>query len=73
MTVILIVAATVILLALILWRGRSPEFRQESEYPKFRFLENLGIPTSRSAAAPAGTNEQAQIPIPNLQEKPNND
>lgn len=43
MTAILIIAATVILLALIFWRGRSPDFKRESEYPKFRFLENLGI------------------------------
>jgi hypothetical protein len=43
MTLALMIAATVILLVLILWRGRSREFRRRSEYPKFRFLSNLGI------------------------------
>lgn len=49
MTAILMGAATVILVALILWRGRSPEFRRKSELPKFQFLANLGL---RSSAKP---------------------
>jgi hypothetical protein len=50
MTTVLMIASSLILLVLILWRGRSPEFRRRSEYPKFRFLANLGIQRRRSAA-----------------------
>lgn len=32
---------TAILVVLIVWREKSPEFRARSEAPKFRFLENL--------------------------------
>ena len=35
--------ATLILLVLILWRRASPEFRRQSEQPKFQFLSNLGF------------------------------
>ena len=35
---------TLILLLFLLWRSRSKAFREQAERPKFRFLENLGIP-----------------------------
>lgn len=43
MTVYLLGAATLILVALILWRRSSPEFRRKSEQPKFQVLANLGV------------------------------
>jgi hypothetical protein len=48
MTTLLMIVASLILLVLILWRGRSPDFRRRSEYPKFRFLANLGVSSRRS-------------------------
>lgn len=38
---------TLILLVLILWRRSSRAFRERAEEPKYLFLENLGISTSR--------------------------
>jgi hypothetical protein len=32
-----------VLILFLVWRNRSREFRERAEYPKFRFLENLGI------------------------------
>lgn len=53
MMLAVIVGATVILLVLILWRYRSPEFRRRSEAPKFQFLANLGVKTTSRANPPA--------------------
>ena len=41
---------TLILLVLIFWRRGSRAFRERAEEPKYRFLENLGIPTSRGSS-----------------------
>lgn len=38
---------TLILLVLIFWRRASRAFRERAEEPKYLFLENLGISTSR--------------------------
>ncbi len=38
---------TLILLLLIFWRRTSRAFRERAEEPKYVFLENLGISTSR--------------------------
>lgn len=43
MTAWLIGITSVILVLFILWRSRSREFRARAEYPKVRFLENLGF------------------------------
>lgn len=43
MTAWLIGTITFILLLFIFWRGRSKEFRQRCEHPKFQFLRNLGV------------------------------
>lgn len=73
MTAVLILAATIILLALIIWRGHSPDFRSESEYPKFRFLENLGISVSRPATLRDAAGEPLPNPEPTTEEEPKND
>ncbi len=49
MTAILLIAATVILLVLIIWRGASPQFRRGSELPKYQFLRNLGLGSRQSS------------------------
>lgn len=36
---------TLILLVFVSWRKASKTFRDRVEEPKFRFLENLGIPS----------------------------
>jgi hypothetical protein len=43
MTAWLIGIITLVLILFLVWRNRSREFRERAEYPKFRFLENLGI------------------------------
>lgn len=43
MTAWLIGIITVIVVLFVLWRSRSREFRARAEYPKYRFLENLGF------------------------------
>ena len=43
MTAWLIGIITFVLILFVVWWTRSPEFRERAEYPKFRFLENLGI------------------------------
>jgi hypothetical protein len=43
MTAWLIGIITVVLILFLAWWTRSREFRERTEYPKFRFLENLGI------------------------------
>jgi hypothetical protein len=54
MTAYILGAATLILLALIVWRRSSPEFRRRSERPKFQFLANLGL----GAPPPSDTEPQ---------------
>jgi hypothetical protein len=43
MTAWLIGIITFVLILFLVWRRRSREFRERAEYPKFRFLESLGI------------------------------
>jgi hypothetical protein len=43
MTAWLIGIITVVLILFLAWWARSREFRERAEYPKFKFLENLGI------------------------------
>ncbi len=43
MTAWLIGIITFVLILFLVWRKCSREFRERAEYPKFRFLENLGI------------------------------
>ncbi len=43
MTIYILGGATAILLALILWRGLSPNFKRKSEHPKHQILSNLGL------------------------------
>ena len=43
MTGLLIGIITFVLILFLVWWTRSREFRERAEYPKFRFLENLGI------------------------------
>jgi hypothetical protein len=43
MTAWLIGIITVVLILFLVWWARSREFRERAEYPKFKFLENLGI------------------------------
>jgi hypothetical protein len=43
MTAWLIGIITFVLILFLVWRTRSREFRERAEYPKFRFLVNLGI------------------------------
>jgi hypothetical protein len=43
MTAWLIGIITFVLILFLIWRRRSREFRERAEYPKFKFLENLGI------------------------------
>jgi cytoskeletal protein RodZ len=43
MTEWLIGIITFVLILFLIWWTRSREFRERAEYPKFRFLENLGI------------------------------
>jgi hypothetical protein len=43
MTAWLIGIITFVLILFLIWRTRSREFRERAEYPKFKFLENLGI------------------------------
>jgi hypothetical protein len=43
MTPWLIGIITFVLILFLIWRSRSREFRERAEYPKFKFLENLGI------------------------------
>jgi hypothetical protein len=43
MTAWLVGIITFVLILFLVWWKRSPEFRERAEYPKFRFLENLGI------------------------------
>ncbi len=45
---------TLILLVFIFWRKASKTFRERVEEPKYRFLENLGIP-SPDEKSPAQT------------------
>ena len=43
MTAWLIGIITFVLILFLVWWIRSREFRERAEYPKFKFLENLGI------------------------------
>ncbi|MFP5210961.1 MAG: hypothetical protein ACLGRW_16905 [Acidobacteriota bacterium] len=54
MTAYILGSATLILLALIICRRCSPEFRRRSEQPKFQFLANLGI----ESQMPSGTEKE---------------
>lgn len=49
---------TFILVLFIFWRARSAAFRQRCEEPKYRFLEQLGIPSHQDA--PPKTNQNPQ-------------
>jgi hypothetical protein len=59
MTAWLIGIITFILILFLIWRRRSREFRERAEYPKFRFLENLGIqsPEDQSPNKPTESQE----------------
>lgn len=59
MTTWLVAIVTVILIAVIVARRISPQFRQRSELPKHLFLANLGIPDD-----PAAGSEHAAEPDP---------
>lgn len=61
MTVYILGVATLILLALILWRGSSAEVRRRSELPKFKILENL---ESDSSGIHEEKDTQDQPPTP---------
>jgi len=50
MTGIMIASATVILLAMIVARRLSPEFRRRVEQPKYRFLANLEFRTDPTSS-----------------------
>ncbi len=50
MTGVMIGAATVILLAMIVTRRLSPEFRRRVEQPKYRFLANLEFRTDPTSS-----------------------
>ena len=52
MIAIQLVAATALLVGLILWRRFSPEFRRRSEQPKYQFLETLGIHKEKNEHIP---------------------
>jgi cytoskeletal protein RodZ len=43
MTAWLIGIITFVLILFLVWWTRSRAFRERAEYPKFKFLENLGI------------------------------
>ena len=43
MTACLIGIITFVLILFLVWWTSSREFRERAEYPKFKFLENLGI------------------------------
>ena len=45
----LIASVTILLLAMIVARRLSPEFRRRVEQPKYRFLANLGIITDSNS------------------------
>lgn len=67
MTAWLVAIITVILIALILAHRLWPVFRKRSEFPKYRFLNNLGI-TNGSNANEAHTEP---VPLPASNNNPN--
>lgn len=73
MTAVLMIGASLILLVLILWRGRSAEFRRRSEYPKFRFLANLGFERPSAAKRPNSQISDTQAPDLTPKEQHEND
>lgn len=58
MTAWLIGIVTLVLLVFIIWRRSSKTFRERAENPKFRFLENLGLPSSKANGRPTSTSEE---------------
>ena len=58
MTAWLIGIITFVLVLFLVWRKRSREFRERAEYPKFRFLENLGIRSQQDQLPKKSTESQ---------------
>ena len=58
MTVWLIGIITFVLILFLIWWTRSREFRERAEYPKFRFLENLGIQSQQDPLPKKPTESQ---------------
>lgn len=59
MTAWLIGIITFVLILFLVWWTRSREFRERAEYPKFRFLENLGV-RSQQDPLPKKTTESQE-------------
>jgi cytoskeletal protein RodZ len=58
MTEWLIGIITFVLILFLIWWTRSREFRERAEYPKFRFLENLGIQSQQDPLPQKPTESQ---------------
>jgi cytoskeletal protein RodZ len=58
MTEWLIGIITFVLILFLIWWTRSREFRERAEYPKFRFLENLGIQSQQDTLPKKPTESQ---------------
>ena len=58
MTEWLIGIITFVLILFLVWWTRSREFRERAEYPKFRFLENLGIRSHQDQLPTSPTESQ---------------
>ena len=58
MTAWLIGIITFVLILFLIWRRRSREFRERAEYPKFEFLENLGIRSHQDPLPTSPTESQ---------------
>ncbi len=58
MTAWLIGIITFVLILFLIWRRRSREFRERAEYPKFKFLENLGIRSHQDQSPASPTDPQ---------------
>ena len=58
MTAWLIGIITFVLILFLIWRRRSREFRERAEYPKFKFLENLGVRSEQDQSPTSPTDSQ---------------
>ena len=58
MTAWLIGIITVVLILFLVWWTRSREFRERAEYPKLKFLENLGIRSQQDQLPKNATESQ---------------
>ena len=69
MTAWILGVATAILLAMMLWRNSSREFKRRSEEPKFRFLANLRLGSHSSTGPVDSDRENQTTPQRNNHEK----